>query len=155
MSLHLSGAGAEAAALLAALHEGGIGRAGPAWTEAAFAALLALPGRRAVIASEAGMPLGFVLLGLAADEAEIITLAVLPAARRRGLGAALLTAAMREARVRGATRLFLEVAEDNAPARALYAGQGFAEVGRRRAYYARPGRAADALVLALSLSSGA
>jgi ribosomal-protein-alanine N-acetyltransferase len=146
-------AGAEAAALLAALHERGIGAAGPAWTEAAFATLLALPGRRAFIAGEGDAPVGFILLGLAADEAEIITLAVLPAARRRGVGAALVTAAGREAAARGAARLFLEVAEDNAPARALYSRAGFLPVGRRKGYYTHEGGAVDALVLSLSLSS--
>ncbi len=153
MSLVITEAGVEAAALLAALHGEGIGEAGPAWTEAAFATLLALPGRCAFVADEAGQPLGFVLLGLAADEAEVITLAVLPDARRRGIGAALVAAAAREAAARGATRLFLEVAEDNAPARALYARAGFVPVGRRKGYYARPAAAVDALVLALILSS--
>ncbi|MCU0986942.1 MAG: GNAT family N-acetyltransferase [Acetobacteraceae bacterium] len=153
MSLAVTTAGAEAAPLLAALHQGGIGKAGPAWDDAAFAALLASPGRLALIAAEGDEPLGFLLLGLAADEGEIITLAVLPAARRRGLGAALVAAAAREAAARGAARLFLEVAEDNDPARALYARAGFVPVGRRRAYYARPGGAVDALLLALSLSS--
>lgn len=153
MSLVITEAGAEAASLVASLHAHGIGEAGPAWTGDAFATLLALPGRCAFIAGEAGEPLGFVLLGLAADEAEVITLAVLPAARRRGIGAALVAAAAREAATRGATRLFLEVAEDNAPARALYARTGFVPVGRRKGYYARESGAVDALVLALALSS--
>jgi ribosomal-protein-alanine N-acetyltransferase len=158
VSLVITEVGAEAASLLAALHGEGISEAGPAWTEAAFATLLALPGRCAFVADEARQPLGFVpmgfvLLGLAADEAEVITLAVLPDARRRGIGAALVAAAAREAAARGATRLFLEVAEDNAPARALYARAGFLPVGRRKGYYARPAAAVDALVLALTLSS--
>lgn len=152
MSLVIAEAGPEAAPLLAALHATAIGEAGPAWTEAAFATLLALPGRLALVAAEAEAPLGFVLLGLAADEAEILTLAVLPASRRRGAGAALVAAAAREAAARGATRLFLEVAEDNAPARALYARAGFVPVGRRKGYYAREGGAVDALVLVLALA---
>lgn len=153
MSLVITEAGAEAASLLASLHAHGIGEAGPAWTGDAFATLLALPGRGAFVAEEAGQPVGFMLLGLAADEAEVITLAVLPAARRRGIGAALVGAAAREASVRGATRLFLEVAEDNAPARALYGRAGFVPIGRRKGYYAREPGPVDALVLALTLSS--
>ena len=143
--------GVEGAALLAALHAGGIGVAGPAWDEAAFASLLALPGRTALVASD-GEPAGFILLGQAADEAEIVTLAVSPAWRRRGIGRALVTAAAAHAGASGAARLFLEVAEDNAPALALYAALGFTPVGRRRSYYARHDGAADAIVMALPLS---
>ncbi|MGQ2991220.1 MAG: ribosomal protein S18-alanine N-acetyltransferase [Brevundimonas sp.] len=96
---------------------------------------------------------GFILCRVVADEAEILTLATTPDARRRGLGRRLVEAAATEATGRGATRLFLEVAEDNVAARALYGRTGFVEIGRRRAYYARPeGRAMDALVLALDLA---
>ena len=153
MSLAVTEAGAEAAALCAALHAAGIGAAGPAWDGAAFAALLALPGRCALIAAEGGAPAGFVLLGVVADEAEVLTLAVLPEARRRGIGSALVTAAAAAAARDGAVRLLLEVAADNRAARALYAGAGFVEVGRRSRYYARGAVAEDALVLALRLSS--
>jgi ribosomal-protein-alanine N-acetyltransferase len=149
MSLAVHEAAGEAAGLLAALHAGGIGAAGPAWDEAAFAALLALPGRRALIATAAGEPVGLAVVGIAADEAELLSLAVLPAWRRRGVGRALVAAALARAAASGAARLFLEVGEANAPARRLYAGLGFRAVGRRPRYY--PG-GADALVLALRLS---
>lgn len=145
MSLAIAEAGVEAAALLAALHRAGIGTAGPAWDEAGFAALLRHPGRRALIALAAGAPVGLVLVGVAADEAEILTLAVLPQWRRQGAGRALVEAALGHAARQGATRLVLEVAVRNAPARALYAALGFAEIARRRAYYAG---GEDALVLA-------
>jgi ribosomal-protein-alanine N-acetyltransferase len=92
---------------------------------------------------------GFVLARIAADEAEILTLAVAPEARRRGLGGALLAAAMAGAAARGASAMVLEVAEGNAAARALYAAAGFAEAGRRRRYYAG---GVDALVLRRDLS---
>lgn len=88
---------------------------------------------------------GFVLARAAAGEAEILTLAVLPPARRRGLGQALVSGAMALAIVRAqAEAMFLEVAEGNAGALALYRGLGFAEVGRRKRYYPD---GADALVL--------
>jgi ribosomal-protein-alanine N-acetyltransferase len=87
-----------------------------------------------------------------ADEAEILTLAVRPETRRRGIGARLVRAAAVRAADLGAERLLLEVAQDNVAARGLYARCGFIEVGRRRGYYARPGAAAaDALTLALNL----
>lgn len=117
------------------------------WDEAAFEALISQAGM--VLIEEAD---GFILIRTVADEAEILTLAVRPPARRSGLGARLVERGVVEAAARGATRLFLEVAEDNAAARALYARAGFTEAGLRRRYYARAdGTTVDALVLSLSL----
>jgi len=90
------------------------------------------------------LPQGFILARVAADEAEILTLAVLPEARRQGVGGTLLAQAMATAAARGASAMFLEAAEHNAAARALYAAAGFAEAGRRKRYYPD---GADALVL--------
>jgi ribosomal-protein-alanine N-acetyltransferase len=89
-----------------------------------------------------------VLARVAAGEAEILTLAVVPGARRRGLGAALMQAALARAAEAGAREMFLEVAEGNEAARRLYGALGFAGVGRRPRYYS-DGR--DALVLRRSL----
>lgn len=117
------------------------------WSADAFAALLAQPG----VMLEA-TPDGFVMVQAAADEAEILTLAVRPAARRRGVATALVEMGARRAELAGAGRLFLEVAEDNLAARALYARLGFEPVGRRPRYYARAnGPAVDALLLARNL----
>jgi ribosomal protein S18 acetylase RimI-like enzyme len=79
---------------------------------------------------------------------DIAAIGVLDAWRRGGIGRALLAHCEAQARAAGATGLMLEVAEDNAAARAFYGGAGFAEAGRRRGYYrARPGEGArDALV---------
>ncbi|SFS34267.1 GNAT family N-acetyltransferase [Brevundimonas viscosa] len=116
------------------------------WDAAAFTALLVQPG---VFAAE--RPDGFILMRVVADEAEILTLAVRPSARGQGLGGELTAEGLARARARGAERAFLEVAEDNAAARALYARLGFSEVGRRRGYYGGPeGRRRDALLLALN-----
>lgn len=118
------------------------------WPPSAFVDLL---GQAGVVLE--GDRDGFVLIRTVADEAEILTLAVRPAGRRQGLGARLVRAATDRARAAGATRMFLEVAEDNAPARALYDGLGFAPAGRRPRYYARAdGRAVDALLLVLNLA---
>lgn len=135
-------------ARLAALHASAF--AAP-WDADAFAALLAQPG---VFAVE--RPDGFVLMRVVADEAEVLTLAVRPSARRRGLGRELTGEGAATARALGADRVFLEVAEDNGPARALYTGLGFVEAGRRRGYYAAAdGGRRDALLLTLNFAAPA
>lgn len=117
------------------------------WDAAAFRGLLAMPG--AEVEAEAD---GFLMWRRAADEAEIVTLAVRPEARRRGLGGRLLDRAVARARDQGVTRMILEVAHDNGAALALYAGRGFVQSGLRRDYYARrDGSRADAMILALNL----
>lgn len=124
---------------LAALHAMAFTPA-EAWSADTIALLLALPGAFGLWRDGAGL----VLARMAGDEAEILTFGVVPPARRRGHGAALLRGAVAGARTRGAGALFLEVAAGNAPALALYAREGFAAVGRRRRYYTD---GADALVL--------
>jgi [ribosomal protein S18]-alanine N-acetyltransferase len=113
-----------------------------AWSGQAIADLLAAPGTFAFANDD-----GFALARVAAGEAEILTLAVAPPARGKGLGRALLQAAIRKARDDGATTMFLEVGVDNPSALALYAGLGFTKVGNRKAYY----QGKDALVLRLPL----
>lgn len=93
-------------------------------------------------------PAGFLIGRTIADEAELLTLAVSPQARRQGIGRGLLAEFHDMARQRGATEAFLEVASDNAPARALYLGRGWAEAGQRRNYYA-PG--IDAILMRRAL----
>jgi len=99
-------------------------------------------------ASDGGIS-GFLDVRHAADEAEIIDLWVAPPDRRKGVAAALLDRLCLDVANKGASRLFLEVAVDNAAACALYEKQGFATVARRNAYYTRPGsKPVDALVMA-------
>lgn len=142
-------AGPAAASLLAALH----GRCfDEIWEEQAFRTLLSSPGTFAVL-DDAREPRAFVLCRAVAGEAEILTMGTLPNARRRGAGRAVLTGALAHLHKQGVVRVHLEVAEDNAPARALYAALGFAQTGRRKGYYAMPGRpAGDALALSVGLS---
>jgi ribosomal-protein-alanine N-acetyltransferase len=118
------------------------------WTAAAFAALAADPLAFLLVEGDAGFLVG----RAAAGEAELLTLAVAPEARRRGLGRRLVARFVYQARARGATDAFLEVAADNAPAIALYHAAGFVEAGRRRAYY---GPATDALILRRALGPAA
>lgn len=95
---------------------------------------------------------GFLLGRVAAGEAELLTIAVAPEARRRGLGRKLLARFIYQARLRAAESAFLEVAEDNAAAKALYLAAGFGESGRRKGYYYAPdGTRSDALVMVRAL----
>jgi ribosomal-protein-alanine N-acetyltransferase len=95
-------------------------------------------------------PSGFLLGRVIADEAELLTLAVAPEARRLGFGRRLVGAFLDRSRRLGAENAFLEVAADNLAATALYQSLGFAIAGRRKAYYACPdGTRTDALVMTL------
>ncbi len=124
------------------------------WSEQDVAELLAMPGAIAVLALKGGEPLGFALARVAAEDCELLSIAVLATARRAGIGCGLLHAVFRRAAAAGAARLFLEVAEDNRAARALYRREGFTRIGRRKGYYRRPnGPAGDAVVLARALAA--
>ena len=113
-----------------------------------------LLGSSLVFALQAGdPPVGFVLARVVADEAEILTLAIDPVGRRCGTGGALVAAAAGTALAMGARNLWLEVAEDNAAARALYAGARFEAAGRRPGYYRRKDGTVDALLLHRRLNS--
>ena len=147
MAVLIEAVGAEAAALMAEMHAESFA-ANQAWGVSAITLMLGLPGHFGLLAVRQDAPLGFALGRVQADQAEILTIAVRPGARGQGVGRALLHGLLAEAAKRGALELFLEVAEPNAAARALYAGAGAKEVGRRRRYYAD---GADALVLRLPL----
>ncbi|MBU6298293.1 MAG: ribosomal protein S18-alanine N-acetyltransferase [Alphaproteobacteria bacterium] len=120
------------------------------WSAEWIARLMAQPGTYAYLAGgEAG---GFVLARVAGDEAEILTLAVVPAARRRGVGTVLLQAAAERAHLMGAKTVFLEVAQANEAAKALYIRLGFTEIARRRGYYRdQSGNKGDAIILNVKL----
>ncbi|MEM8538321.1 MAG: GNAT family N-acetyltransferase [Pseudomonadota bacterium] len=135
------------AADLAALHALAFGD--QAWAIKDFTALMTHPG--AILSADT---YGFVLLRVVADECEVLTLATDPAHRRAGIATRHMTAAEEQARAKGATRIFLEVAADNTAARALYAGIGYTQVGQRQGYYRRTNQpAVDALILQKSLPS--
>ena len=124
------------------------------WTRQELAELLASPGVHGTLLEGDDGAEGFVLWRVALDEAELLTIAVHPSARRRGAGRALLGSAIAGVREAGAGVLLLEVGEDNPAARGLYDSAGFSTVGRRAAYYQRKGHArADALVMRFVLAS--
>jgi ribosomal-protein-alanine N-acetyltransferase len=137
------------AALLAALHAESFGAA--RWSLAQIADSVALATTEAWVADEGGVLQGFILCQLAGDEAEILTFCVSPAARRKGAGRRLLDAALAAAKKKGIRRVFLEVAADNQAALTLYEKTGFRLNGKRAGYYARDGKAVDAMMLGFDL----
>ena len=146
----LSEAGARDAAALAALHAAAFRRG---WSEHEFERLLLdhnVIAHRAMIGRTLA---GFILSRLAAGEAEILSVAVAPSRRGRGLARKLLDLHLRRLAGLGATAVLLEVDEDNAPARRLYDRARFRDVGRRPGYYARGTQPpASALVLRRDLA---
>jgi [ribosomal protein S18]-alanine N-acetyltransferase len=124
---------------------------GEAWTRGQCAGILGLAGVWLLLARLDGRAAGFALTRAVADEAELMLLAVPPALRRFGVGRAMLEAVAREARMRGAGRLHLEMRDGN-PAVNLYSNAGFREIGRRLRYYrGKDGRSFDAITLACPL----
>ena len=122
------------------------------WSEDMLAPVLSSPEATTLIAENHGQAGGFIQARAAADEAEILTLCVLPLLRRHGLGMLLLGGLIADLKSRGVKTLFLEVASSNLAAIGLYRAAGFSETGRRKAYYARAGAPAeDALIMALQL----
>jgi len=131
---------------LARLHAAAFAATRP-WSEAEFTTLLAQPHTDLISA-----PRGFALIRVIATEAELLTIAVAPAARRRGTGRELLTTALTRAANRGAETMFLDVAADNSGAIALYLDAGFARTGTRPGYYrTRDGARIDAALFSRPL----
>lgn len=137
---------------LAALHAAAFTVPRP-WSAAEIAALCADPSVFLLCRGAAGdAPVGFLMGRVVLDEAELLTIAVHPAAQGRGIGGALVAGFLAQAAAQGARRAFLEVAEDNAAARAIYARAGFVPAGRRKGYFRAPdGRRIDAVVMARDL----
>jgi ribosomal-protein-alanine N-acetyltransferase len=144
-------AGGERAAAFAALHLKAFDRA---WSVDELKRVIDGPCTFTLEAVRQEEPLGFIVVRAVAGEAEILTLAVHPDARRLGLGRALVQAAATTARTFGAEAFWLEVAVDNAAATALYGATGFEPAGRRPHYYVRKGgERVDALVMRRLLNS--
>lgn len=155
--------GPEAAALLACLHHEAFADASrDLWSENDFAQILALPTTVALIAlmprGETGddreIPAGFVIFTQVLDESEILTLGVMPAQRKTGIGHCLVQAVLKRITETGITSLFLEVREDNEAARHLYERHGFSLAGRRKDYYQlNDGQRVDAVIMRKNCSS--
>ena len=122
------------------------------WSAGQIAAMIRGAGAFGFLARQDDGVAGFVLCRTIADESEVLTIATAPARRRCGVARGLVETASSHAAERGAVKLFLEVAEDNSAAIALYRGVGFQQVGVRLGYYSRPGGAVAALVMRRELN---
>ena len=123
------------------------------WPLESYERLASLPGAVALVCEAENGLTGFLIARQVADEAEVLNLAVLTEARRKGQASALLAAAFDRFRRSGVTRVFLEVRQSNQPAIAFYRKHGFIPSGRRKAYYRDP--VEDALCLQTKLTAGA
>jgi ribosomal-protein-alanine N-acetyltransferase len=141
----LSEAGANDARAIAILHAASF-RHG--WSDGEVESLLSESNVVADRATFGRKVAGFILSRIAADEAEILSIAVDRGARGRGLGYRLLQRNLQRLVALGVRSVFLEVDANNRPALALYRRMGFIEVGQRRQYYRHSdGTASTALVL--------
>lgn len=141
----LSEAGLRDAAAMARLHAASFRRG---WSDGEFERLLLEQSTLAHRALAGRGLAGFILSRRAAGEAEILSVAVAAARRGRGLARRMLDLHLRRLAGLGTRAVFLEVDEDNAPARRLYQRAGFHEVGRRAGYYSQ-GAAPPATALVL------
>lgn len=148
--LHVEPAETQDAQRLAQLHQQGFFRG---WPVADFIGFLADPATPAYIACDARRRIaGFALIRLVADESELLTIAVDPKWRGKGVGRALLDAVFADLMMSSARKMFLEVDAENRPAIKLYEKLGFSTISSRKGYYAKPdGSAATALVMARDL----
>lgn len=150
--LHIEPAMSGDAEHLARLHAAGFYRG---WPVEDFASYISAPKSTPIyVACDKNRKIaGFMILKLAVDEADLLTITVDQWKRKKGLGQALLSAAFEDLRMSPITRIMLEVEEDNAAAIKLYANNGFEQVARREGYYHKPdgGRAA-ALVMRCDLN---
>lgn len=124
------------------------------WSSESFGALMENANALAFFATRRTGPQSFhafILARVASDEAEILTLGTVTAARRAGLARALVFASATEACVMGAKQMFLEVAVNNHAAHSLYCGIGFLAAGKRAGYYRDDADVSDAMVLRADL----
>jgi ribosomal-protein-alanine N-acetyltransferase len=108
------------------------------WSAESFEAFLARETARVLAAVRDGVMVGYAIISWVLDEAELSNIAVTPAERGRGVGAALLDRALADLTALGVGTVYLEVRGANAVAQSLYASRGFAPVGRRARYYDNP-----------------
>ena len=117
------------------------------WDINAFNDFFAIEGTHALLA-ESEQPVGMMVYRIAGDQADIMTIAVLPEHRRQGLAAALVEKALADIATHKIDTLFLDVEDGNVAAIALYEKYGFSHLRRRKLYYRqKDGTCTDALVM--------
>lgn len=121
------------------------------WSRRSFADLVDRTEVVFLVAVDGSAAVGYAVVLLAADQAELANLAVAPLLQRHQLGSRLLREALGEAAARGGKEMFLEVRESNQAAAKLYEAAGFSPIGRRVRYYARP--IEDAIVMKRSIDA--
>jgi len=119
------------------------------WTHKLF--LDSLKSHQCWLILSQGEPVGHGIISLVLDEANLLNICIKPQYQGRGLGFALLSKLLDEAREKGAKECFLEVRQSHQGAQRLYDRCGFNEIGRRRDYYPKAGGSEDALVMACTL----
>jgi ribosomal-protein-alanine N-acetyltransferase len=134
---------------LAMVHAASFARA---WPEADFANWLSGQEAFGVIGHVDEEPAAFALARDTGADAELLSIAALAAVRRQGWGRAALRGVVRMAAARRHERMLLEVSVANTGAMALYSGEGFVEIGRRKGYYKEAAGPVDALVMACPLA---
>ena len=147
-------AGADKAETLAAVHRAAFGTRG--WSAEEIAKMLAVEGTEALLARcDATTACGMIISRMMWEDGEILTLGVRPAFRRCGIGSRLFASAVNGMVMQGANRVFLEVAETNTAAIALYEAAGFEVMGRRPNYYLfENGKRVDALMMVRVFGQG-
>lgn len=150
LGLHIEPARAADAEAVADLHARSFYRGWPREDIAAYLADRDMP--TLVVCDKARRVVGFAMLRLLGDDAELMTIAVAPKFRGKGVGEALMKACFADLMLTPSRRMILEVAADNPAAIKLYGKLGFAKLSERKGYYARPnGEPATAFVMARPL----
>ena len=124
----------------------------PAWPVSDFENLCTHPNRIALKAEDDGGLLGYAVVQYAADEAEILSIAVAKEAQRRGIGSAILGACIAECERKSIAHIYLDVAEGNRAALKLYGKFGFGVLARRPNYY-QAGRSVPETALIMRLET--
>lgn len=144
-------AGPEASDILTGIHAEAFANY---WNTNDFNDFFGVPGTHAIIAQTPDeSAVGMVVLRVSHEQSDIITIAVRPPWRRRGLARLLMSQAVEMAKSLGASDMFLDVENGNIPALALYADLGFRQISRRKLYYRqKDGTYTDALVMTCKLA---
>jgi len=122
-----------------------------AWNESMMRQTLLMPGALGLMAFKDDIPVGFVIDAYSVDQADIVTLGVIPAFRGKKIGDLLLETSFEHLKQNGVADLFLEVAVNNPHAIELYRRHDFKQVGKRPNYYTRGNEKIDALVMRRAL----